>query len=260
MKKALLTGINFFGTSSELAGCMNDINNMEEYLLSHGFETQNIHKLYDIRQKNVVNPSNPTTENIMKGLRWVRDSGDGGFSYVHYSSHGSQIRDRDGDEVDGRDEVVCTVDGFISDDVLHKVLVQELPKNVKLRAVFDTCHSGTMLDLPCRWSRGQRVTTEKFAPGLDEKDIIMISGCMDNQTSADAWISQTQRTEGAMSWSLLNTLEWAEKYDTDITWKDLVQKMRFTLKEGGYSQIPQLNMCSRLQMRDSVFDDFGFTK
>ena len=42
MKKALLTGINFYDTSSELAGCVNDIMNVETELQKYGFETENI--------------------------------------------------------------------------------------------------------------------------------------------------------------------------------------------------------------------------
>uniref|UniRef100_A0A6V7QRL1 Metacaspase-1-like n=1 Tax=Ananas comosus var. bracteatus TaxID=296719 RepID=A0A6V7QRL1_ANACO len=45
--------------------------------------------------------------------------------------------------------------GVILDDEINATIVRPLPRNVKLHAVVDACHSGTILDLPylCRLSR-----------------------------------------------------------------------------------------------------------
>lgn len=77
----------------------------------------------------------------------------------HYSGHGSRVRDRDGDELDGHDEALCPVDyeteGKILDDRINDMVVKPLPRGATLHAIIDTCYSGTFLDLPflCRMNR-----------------------------------------------------------------------------------------------------------
>jgi hypothetical protein len=62
----------------------------------------------------------------------------------------------DGDEEDGYDEVIYPVDfrkvGHILDDEMHRIMVQPLLPGVRLTAIFDSCHSGTALDLPYIYS------------------------------------------------------------------------------------------------------------
>jgi len=99
----------------------------------------------------------------MRALRWLVDGTSAGDSLVfHFSGHGVQKLDRDGDEADGYDEALCPVDfedprggGVILDDEINAAVVRPLGKGVKLHAIVDTCHSGTILDLPylCRMSR-----------------------------------------------------------------------------------------------------------
>jgi metacaspase-1 len=106
----------------------------------------------------------PTRANLMRALRWLVDGASAGDSLVfHFSGHGVQKLDRDGDEADGYDEALCPVDfedprgggGVILDDEINATIVRPLGKGVKLHAIVDTCHSGTILDLPylCRLSR-----------------------------------------------------------------------------------------------------------
>ena len=67
------------------------------------------------------------------------------------AGHGGQTKDLDGDEEDGYDEVIYLVDfrqvGHIVDDEMHRILVQPLQAGVRLTVIFDSCHSGTALDL-----------------------------------------------------------------------------------------------------------------
>lgn len=62
----------------------------------------------------------------------------------------------DGDEDDGYDEVIYPVDfrqvGHIVDDEMHQIMVKPLQPGVRLTAIFDSCHSGTALDLPYIYS------------------------------------------------------------------------------------------------------------
>jgi hypothetical protein len=62
----------------------------------------------------------------------------------------------EGDEPEGYDEVIYPVDfrhtGHIADDEMHRIMVQPLQPGVRLTAIFDSCHSGTALDLPYIYS------------------------------------------------------------------------------------------------------------
>ena len=49
-------------------------------------------------------------------------------------------------------ETIMPVDfqqsGHITDDDIHDILVKPLPAGVRLTAIFDSCHSQTVMDLP----------------------------------------------------------------------------------------------------------------
>ena len=42
--------------------------------------------------------------------------------------------------------------GHIVDDEMHRIMVQPLQPGVRLTAIFDSCHSGSALDLPYLYS------------------------------------------------------------------------------------------------------------
>lgn len=102
----------------------------------------------------------PNKHNIRMALFWLVNGCQPGDSLVfHYSGHGSRQRNYNGDEVDGYDETLCPLDfetqGMIVDDEINTTIVRPLPRGVKLHAIIDSCHSGTVLDLPflCRMNR-----------------------------------------------------------------------------------------------------------
>ena len=72
------------------------------------------------------------------------------------AGHGGQTADLDGDEQDGTDEVIYPVDfkqaGHIVDDEIHHLVVKPLQPGVRLTAIFDSCHSGSVMDLPYIYS------------------------------------------------------------------------------------------------------------
>ena len=91
-------------------------------------------------------------------------------------------------------------------------------------------------------------------PGFSENDknletngnVIMISGCMDSQTSSDASIGGVSR--GAMLWSFLDTIN----KNSSISYIDLLTTMRETLKRSGFSQIPQLSSAKIMNMSEKI--------
>ncbi|EFW20090.1 Ca(2+)-dependent cysteine protease [Coccidioides posadasii str. Silveira] len=154
-RKALLIGINYFGQRGQLRGCINDVKNMSTYLnQSFNYAREDMVILTDDQQ----NPmSQPTKANILRAMHWlVKDARPNDSLFFHYSGHGGQTPDLDGDEDDGYDEVIYPVDfrnaGHIVDDEMHRIMVRPLPAGVRLTAIFDSCHSGSALDLPYIYS------------------------------------------------------------------------------------------------------------
>lgn len=232
-KKLFLIGLNYYGTPYELSGCINDVENIEKRYVALGF-TEIVRRIEKTGKE-------PTVKETLTDLKtFIKTSKSGDLLAFHYSGHGTWEVDKSKDEKDGRDEMICLLDGNVSDDTLNKIMVQNLPSGVKLRCLFDSCHSGTVMDLPYLYkdgAMGYQIENSK----LNSTDVVMISGCRDSQTSADAWIEENRETEGAMTWSWLKTLEWMGQYHPNATWKDIVSKMRFVLLKGGYDQIPQIS-------------------
>eukprot|EP00833_Pecoramyces_ruminatium_P007731 jgi/Orpsp1_1/1181763/evm.model.c7180000078497.1 len=202
----------------------------------------------------------------------------------------------DGDEVDGYDETILPVDykksGQIVDDEMNAIMVRPLPEGVRLTAIFDSCHSGTALDLPYVYADDGSLVVQKgpstmkmlndtinsFATGdvlgiinnvmnfaesdkikknsakANKKtketkstfaDVIMFSGCKDDQTSADTKINN--RSTGAMSYAFIRTV----MTNQNLTYLQLLQKTKAILREK-YSQKPQLSS-GRLMDMNQIF-------
>lgn len=244
MKRALLIGINYIGSSCELNGCINDTHNVQKLLVGQfNYDNSNIILLDDSGS----NPLKPTKENILKYLKQcVSNTLVGDTLFIHYSGHGSQVIDIDGDEKNnietpGMDSVLCPCDygkhpgssGFILDDEL-KVIINKLPGGSKLRAFFDCCHGATMFDLPYIYRNGSFSCVEKLNEGTD--DCLTISGCRDNQTSADAFIAR--QYSGALTWALLKVLNNVGKVPT--TWFSVLSVTQHYLATDSYTQVPVL--------------------
>ena len=242
-KKALLVGINYTGTQNELFGCINDVNSVKERINNEGFTT--INTLTDLTVKT------PTRVNILdefKKLLVYSEPGD--LLFFLYSGHGSYILDKNGDEKDGYDELLvsCDLQG-ITDDELKILILQYLKKDVTLFAMFDSCFSGTILDLKYQFldSLNYDKYTENGKNIETIGNVYMISGCTEQQTSADATIDN--KAQGAMTWSLLESL----KTSQPKTWRELIKSMRGLLKTSEYDQIPQFASGTFVDIDSNVF-------
>ncbi|KIK96629.1 hypothetical protein PAXRUDRAFT_138014 [Paxillus rubicundulus Ve08.2h10] len=91
----------------------------------------------------------PTKENIRKQIQlFVRGVAPGDHLFFYYAGHGHQVTCNHHSETDGLDEVIFTCTGNqIKDNTLKKWLVNPLPSGCKLFALWDSCHSETVLDL-----------------------------------------------------------------------------------------------------------------
>ena len=92
-----------------------------------------------------------------------------------------------------------------------------------------------MLDLQYIYRFGHFALVEE---GCECNDVLAISGCRDNQTSADAYINK--QYSGALTWALLKVLKNIKKVPT--TWFSLLTVVQHYLVNGGYSQVPVLSV------------------
>lgn len=152
-KKALLIGINYRGTNAELRGCVSDVQYVKGFICSqYGFsdDPQSMLVLTDDHNDPAFLP---LRNNIIQAMLWlIRDVHPGDSLFFQFSGHGTRVKDQDGDEDDGYDEAICPLDyetaGLIIDDEINAILVRSLPHNVRLTAISDSCHSGSVFDLP----------------------------------------------------------------------------------------------------------------
>jgi len=266
-RKAILVGINKYKLpGSDLSGCVNDVTNVRDVLLKYfGFEVSEIRLLVDERA---------TKKAIMERLKWlVKGAKKGDRLLFHFSGHGSQVRDRDGDEVKDRlDEILCPHDmdwddNFITDDELQAQF-SGLPEGAALEVLLDSCHSGTGTrealglrqlpeelrfmakflqppadilarvedELPVRHllREGSGNSAKASLPPVPSY-LALFTGCRDNQTSADAMIGG--KYNGAFTYYFCKHLR---DVKGEITRADLLKRVRASLKFNEFSQVPQL--------------------
>ncbi|KAJ4957570.1 hypothetical protein NE237_024681 [Protea cynaroides] len=239
-KRAVICGISYKNSRNELKGCINDAKCMRHLLINrYNFPESSILMLTEEE----TDPYRiPTKQNLRMAMYWLVQSCQPGDSLVfHYSGHGSQQRNYNGDEVDGYDETLCPLDfenqGMIVDDEINATIVRPLPYGVKLHAIIDCCHSGTMLDLPfvCRMNRsGQYVWEDQRPPsgvwkGTNGGEAISFSGCDDDQTSADTSALSRITSTGAMTYCFIQAIERGE----GTTYGSILNSMRTAIRNTG---------------------------
>ena len=265
-KRALLIGINkYLIPGADLRGCVNDVTDLSAVLTEFGgFKKSDITVLTD---------KAATKKAMMSGIqKLVKASKKGDVALLHYSGHGSNVPDDEDnrDEADGRDEILCPTDlnwdDTLRDDWLRKTF-DDLRPGVNLTVIMDCCHSGSNTRaieppdapiknrfLPNPWDiaraesrRGpaKKVTSElrgskraaRSAKDIVDADIpeVLITGCRDTQTSADAFINN--RFNGALTFGLVEAIRAAKGL---LTYRELHERAAAVVKKRKFEQVPQL--------------------
>jgi len=263
-KKAVLIGVNRYRVpGADLRGCVNDVRNMVTLLARQfGFKRADIATLFDLAA---------TKKGIEAAIRKLVAGGRrGDVLLVHFSGHGSNVPDNDGDEADKRDEILCPSDldwkNPLRDDWLRRTF-DGLKAGVNLTVITDCCHSGTITRavqppdapviarfLPSPWDlvaaeSGRRLRgtvrkpqrraarTVRKASDVVVVDLpeVLVSGCRADQTSADAHIGGSYN--GALTYHLVAALQEARP---PATLGDLHARVIARLKRAGFDQVPQL--------------------
>jgi hypothetical protein len=234
---AILIGINYVKSpSSRLRGCITDVNNMAHFLKETlNYDVVDVYTDVKDETKTRFNAIiNSLLRLAMNSHRYKLKN-----AWIHFSGHGCSIPDESGDEKNYLDECIVPSDyekkGVISDDVLKQILCK-FYKETNVTCIFDCCHSGTIGDLTYNYNTDEHVPTLENTTSICSAKVTMISGCMDCQTSADAYnVQGLRRFSGAMTSCLLEVLK-----TEDLTF-NVVKKLRYVLKEKNFEQIPQLS-------------------
>ncbi|VDB92382.1 unnamed protein product [Peniophora sp. CBMAI 1063] len=247
-KKAVCVGINYVGSSHALDGCVEDAKRMYRLLVDKfKFPRENVMVLTDEAEdeRNL-----PTKQNIQRAMQWLSyDAQPHDSLFFHYSGHGGQIRDTNGDEVDGMDEMIFPVDyedqGVLIDDTIHDLLVKPLPSACRLTALFDSCHSGSIMDLVYLYHSDGRImgtdVTPKFkASKMTPAEVICWSGSTDSGAAADADINGLQ--VGAMSYAFVKAI----RNNPGISFAGLLTELRRNTRK--FHQRPQLSASHRINV------------
>jgi hypothetical protein len=278
-RRALLVGINDYLSIKDLRGCHNDVSNIRSILKDYLGFTNN-----DIR---VVLDSRATRKGILTRLEYMADKAlPGDYMVFHFSGHGSQIRDRNGDELqDGLDEIICPWEnswdsGFITDDDLDEIF-RRIPRGALLEVILDCCHSGPdtgengmnfrgvfeespdsvsrylppPADIRFRYEgeeeslgdvRGFRSVNRSGSRST--KNHILWAGCQTAQESADAYINGSYN--GAFTYYFCKHMR---ESSGRITRRNLLERIRNSLRHKGYFQTPQLEC-----MNAAAWDAYPF--
>lgn len=250
-KTALCVGINDYpGTDSDLSGCVNDARDWSQELKARGYSVTMLLNKQATRKGMVY-----ALEKLIGGAE------DGDSLVFTFSGHGSWLPDDDGDEPDGRDEMLCPHDvnrqQYLLDDDLADIFDKK-PKGARLYFISDSCHSGSVTKFAADPLRGvNRMPKIRFlpplhfvkdkrlraqiaiaakapaSPGGEKFPALLFAGCRDVEFSYDADFNG--RPNGAMTRVALNALK--QNPRTPKAWFDLIKKK---LPSQQYPQSPQL--------------------
>lgn len=249
-KKALIFGLNYNGTNNQLNGCINDATNISNFIKDIGFKNENINIITDETK------IKPTAVNIINSITNFINSGvEGDILFLYYSGHGSQTYDYSGDEKDGKDELIISIDSYgITDDYLKDIIQKNLKKNVTLFCLFDCCNSGTILDMKYQYISSSNYELNNEDLIIDSNDsetlsnVILFSGCRDDEYSYEA-----KQSNDIISGIMTNTFIDIVKSNPLISWKDLLIKMRESIKKQNFNQVPQLSSGKLINMNSKIY-------
>lgn len=274
MKKALLVGINNYN-GSPLRGCINDVLVIFQILTSKfGFKTEDIKILTDIEatRQNIVTGLKWLTQGVTDGDTIVfHYSGHGSQVMVDDWSSSSEVdgrdeilcpvnldwnnplRDRELGEYFKRVPKACETlvildcchsgtglrNGFApgkektSADWVNRFISPPLSNILSNPALI--IKDDLSFDFPDPKNDCRAIKNGFLVETADQGDAILLSGCEDNQTSADAWINN--KYQGAMTYMLAHVLA-ANNYD--INYMQLIHTMNAKMDQFKYTQNPQL--------------------
>jgi hypothetical protein len=262
---ALIVGVNEYRylPHARLYGCVNDARAMERVLADlFEFPRENVTLLLD---------QQATRDAILGAMRRLADQVKRDDVVVfHFSGHGSQMTDREGDEPDGMDETILPHDTGrgdrenrdITDDEIYDWLLELTAQTPYVTLVFDCCHSGTISrdaelhssmvrevepdyrpidELPpspirrrrdFKESIGAKGTSGWLAPS---ERYVLIAACENEQKANEVVLRGS--SQGALTYHLVQELR---QSPAGTTYRELLDPVAQRIRKDYRNQVPQL--------------------
>jgi hypothetical protein len=259
---ALLIGINtypHFETRRQLGGCLNDVQIMKDALMRRfGFQEDRI---------TVLRNMEATRAAILAAFEDLVHRADKNDNIVvHFSGHGSQKPDKEGDEPDGWDETLVPCDSGrapytnrdITDDEIHEWLKRLMSRTHYVTLIIDCCNSGTILregrvrGLP----REEREASERASPARsgpvfrdawvgtksflrEGEQCVLFAACRSNEFANEILVGDPPLVpHGALTYYLVQELMSPEFQGA--TYTEVFERLRPKLTGKCEAQHPQL--------------------
>jgi hypothetical protein len=259
-KRALLIGVNGYEHVNPLSGCLNDVELLGGVLTErYGFDASEVTR--------VIDPDNRRADILAAFDTVVADTQSGDGVLIYYSGHGSQVRDRDGEEPDDMDETIVPRDSGrgaepnrdITDDEIHSVVQALTAKGADVTFIFDSCHSGSATrglfrkkpeGAAVRWVTPDARSPEEPAhlqPGTKKAEgeaidsgwvpsgtHVFVSGCRAEELSNEYPIDGRQ--QGALTYHLCKQFT----DGAELTWESAIEAAGAAVSKDFPEQHPQL--------------------
>lgn len=210
------------------SSCIRDVHNMASYLIQNGVNASDIIILLtDLSKKKLSNVIYSQSNQILQIFDSINLTSNDTL-IVLLSGHGFTQRDTNGDEIDGMDEVI-NVGFIVTDDMIYEHLI--LKHNLigtKMLLLADTCHSGTMYDLPYQYLTNTYIKDTKRNDVLT-LNALSLSACSDTQLSM-CDIGDTVGYGGSLTVALLENPDVMQKLISFIATNDDFKKIESRLK------------------------------
>lgn len=181
-KVALILSCNYSG-ENRLYGCVNDGLHIKDFLINkRGFEPSNVTTVFD--KQMTLKGMWSALDNFSAKSHAIAVSGKIPAMVLYYSGHGIRLPAKKGatEDADG-DECLVPYDfqsgKFVVDDELFSRFIKRIHPKTQLFLFSDCCYSGTNFDL------AYNDRSRKYRNNDVMADIVGLSGCRDDQTSAE---------------------------------------------------------------------------
>lgn len=237
----------------------NDIIHVKAALLKLGWTEENIASLYDSQatQKGIISQLEALAERVTEG----------DIVFIHYSGHGQQVLDDNGDELDQLDEALVPYDSpmifeegvyegerLVRDDDIGRLTTAIRKKcgpKGQLILILDSCHSGTGTrgmgkargtdrlmapdDFVMTLQSGEKTTGISNAEDADLAPMASYFGASPRELNYETLDDQS-RPVGSLSYAFYSVLA---NMDREYTFQEIYDRVKLKMKTLAPRQNPQ---------------------
>lgn len=260
-KYALMIGVNEYQNVHGLNGCVNDVEDMRKTLAAvYNFPDDPQHMM-------TLTNTKATKKAIIQAFRdhLITNAKlhPNAICVFHFSGHGSQTVDLNGDELDGLDETVCSTDARgdsfdLLDDEIAELFdeLSQYTRNVVF--ILDSCHSGSAtrgiaeenedvttraIGMDTRPQPPQKPLTtgqlkDRKKKSLASASYVTFSGCRPAETSTEIAISPpggSRIKRGLLTYSICRAMR---ELGVNATYRELGKKVSEICAMTGMDQHP----------------------